>query len=358
MNNNYALYFPTIEFNNPRWLRSAALIWDRIYRIVPEGYNPNESRIIKELTLDGTIGEYIRPEKYSDKFCDMFIEKCASGFFGAASVEHYTKMNSQYIKLHKSKADVKLRNMILAKDMRNSQWLNVPEHIASLYMLYLANYIADECNISLITDKVEAWCGANYFSHDGNLWDAPVNSNEEIVALMIQDFIPSNIMDASSNELLKFREKRSDERHRFVSLINELAKSISQCKDETIVYDLINDSKKEINESIREYKKSMIDLKVKTWTGVKSLMIPVAMPVATAFFQMPDSLKGILQAVGIAVGVVAGFYDERTQKERLKKNFQYSYLLEIKDYFERIGPCYAREYDSYLNYVLNNFIHD
>ena len=38
---NYALYYPTIEFQNYSWLWSASLLWDRIYRIVPESYEYN-----------------------------------------------------------------------------------------------------------------------------------------------------------------------------------------------------------------------------------------------------------------------------------------------------------------------------
>src|SRR6266576_3973995 len=37
---NYALYYPTIEFQDYAWLWSASLLWDRIYRIVPKGYEP------------------------------------------------------------------------------------------------------------------------------------------------------------------------------------------------------------------------------------------------------------------------------------------------------------------------------
>ena len=31
-----ALYYPTIDIHNERWLKSAALFWDRIETIVPE----------------------------------------------------------------------------------------------------------------------------------------------------------------------------------------------------------------------------------------------------------------------------------------------------------------------------------
>ena len=35
------LYYPTIEFNaaDYEWLWRAALLWDKVYRIVPDGYS-------------------------------------------------------------------------------------------------------------------------------------------------------------------------------------------------------------------------------------------------------------------------------------------------------------------------------
>ncbi len=52
---NYTLYYPTIEFRNSRWLWSAALLWDRIYRIVPEGYEPQDPRNIQVIVSTPTV---------------------------------------------------------------------------------------------------------------------------------------------------------------------------------------------------------------------------------------------------------------------------------------------------------------
>ena len=45
---NSILYYPTIEFRHEdyQWLWNAALFADKIYRIVPPGYELNESRNI------------------------------------------------------------------------------------------------------------------------------------------------------------------------------------------------------------------------------------------------------------------------------------------------------------------------
>ena len=42
------LYYPHIEFKNEAWVKSSLLLWDHVYRIVPENYIPNDSDEIKK----------------------------------------------------------------------------------------------------------------------------------------------------------------------------------------------------------------------------------------------------------------------------------------------------------------------
>ena len=49
------LYYPTIEFQDETWVKSALTIWDKIYRIVPYGYSPSDSREINIAKHEGLI---------------------------------------------------------------------------------------------------------------------------------------------------------------------------------------------------------------------------------------------------------------------------------------------------------------
>ncbi|MDZ4153545.1 hypothetical protein, partial [Methylicorpusculum sp.] len=42
-----ALHYPSIEFNDVDALKRALLVWDRVYRIVPAGYQPNDQTEIQ-----------------------------------------------------------------------------------------------------------------------------------------------------------------------------------------------------------------------------------------------------------------------------------------------------------------------
>ncbi|BBH22600.1 hypothetical protein Back11_39450 [Paenibacillus baekrokdamisoli] len=143
-----------------------------------------------------------------------------------------------------------MRELILAKDAKNKDWLNVPHEIGSIYMLFLANYIAKRNDISLSTDYAEAWCGSNFFQHDGNISDYEGESQTQLACITINNFIPINIIDLQPSDILNFRENRKDERRRFFNNIKELSSKISTCEDEKKIRDIIEDYMQEIEESL------------------------------------------------------------------------------------------------------------
>ena len=51
------LYYPHIEFHNVAWVKSSLLLWNHVYRIVPEGYVPNDSDDIKALVDEDLVRE-------------------------------------------------------------------------------------------------------------------------------------------------------------------------------------------------------------------------------------------------------------------------------------------------------------
>ncbi|PIU47073.1 MAG: hypothetical protein COS94_08460, partial [Candidatus Hydrogenedentes bacterium CG07_land_8_20_14_0_80_42_17] len=99
-----ALYYPSIEFTDPRWLWASALVWDRIYRIVPKDYTPDDSDNVKRLAETGEIGIAINPEEYAKPVADEFIKKLPSGKWEAAALER--NMDDDYARLHRGKVDV------------------------------------------------------------------------------------------------------------------------------------------------------------------------------------------------------------------------------------------------------------
>ncbi len=279
---DYALYYPTIEFRNYEWLWNASLLWDRVYRIVPTGYEPEDCENVRILAQGGEIGIPIRPETYAPVVAKDFASKLAQRRWDAAAV--VGEIPAEYARLHKGKVDVALREMIIAegKGARHEHWLYVPTEFAALYMTYLANHIASENRLQLLSDSAAAWTGSTYFRFDGDVQDYPHEDYvQQLAVLVFRDFLPEDVTSIPPKSILRFREKHKDERRRFLAAIRKSASDLSGCTDAGVVRDRIQDVRKEIETSLKDYRKSVETLNITGWTGIKSLSFPVITKVAS-----------------------------------------------------------------------------
>ena len=357
---NYALYYPTIEFQNYSWLWSASLLWDRIYRIVPESYEPDDPENVQILTETGEIGIPIHPDAYTKDIAEEFLSKIESGEWQAAALEF--DIPEAYARLHQDKVDVELRNMIIGKGQAAAHdgWLYVPTEFEALYMTYLSEKISRKNNLQLLSDSAAAWTGSTFFKYDGEIEDYPLDERtQQLATLVIRDFIPQNILEIRPHELIKFREKYRDERQRFLSAIRNAAKVISDCDNETVYKDRLEDLKKDIESALSDYRGSMQALNVAGWTGIKSLSFPVVTKVATAIAgkELDVSTLLIVSALGIGLGLVSGFSDWKQKRRKLDKDSDYSYLMHLKRNWTGCA-MYNHDYNYFLCREMEEFIND
>ncbi|MDR6944705.1 hypothetical protein J2W55_004565 [Mucilaginibacter pocheonensis] len=54
------LYYPSIEFASYEWVKSSLLLWDYVYRIVPENYETHDSPAVRRLCLRITYASSLR----------------------------------------------------------------------------------------------------------------------------------------------------------------------------------------------------------------------------------------------------------------------------------------------------------
>lgn len=144
---NSILYYPTIEFRHEdyQWLWNAALFADKIYRIVPPGYELNEPRNIRELCSTGEIGIPLSPVPYSKEASEEFSKFMDENHRKAAALSLIEDDETEYIRIHSSKMDVKLLQDIFFKLKHideDENWLYASSHTVNFYMTFLANHIA------------------------------------------------------------------------------------------------------------------------------------------------------------------------------------------------------------------------
>ena len=76
MKPNSILYYPHIEFQNEAWVKSCLLLWDHVYRIVPDAYIPNDSDEIKELVDEDLVRSIKLDDKDREDTFDEFLKLC------------------------------------------------------------------------------------------------------------------------------------------------------------------------------------------------------------------------------------------------------------------------------------------
>lgn len=70
------LYYPHIEFQNEAWVKSSLLLWNHVYRIVPEGYSPNDSDEIKALVDADLVRDIKLDDKDREDTFEEFLKLC------------------------------------------------------------------------------------------------------------------------------------------------------------------------------------------------------------------------------------------------------------------------------------------
>lgn len=276
------LYYPTIEFqpDDYQWLWRAALLWDKVYRIVPDGYDLNEPRNIQEICSTGEIGIPLSPKRYSEQASDKFIENLKNKKWLAAALEfNYEDVEKyrEYSRLHKDKVDVSLRNLMLldGRIQEDDDWLYVSNEMSNHYMIYLATEIAKKNNLSLSTHNLDVWTASTFFLYDGDVQDGffpgedySEDSKAALAPVFINSIFPFNVLDIPPAKVLEFREKRKDERNQFNQAFDTFCNKLAQTDDPKIIRQVWNDERSKVEYALTEFKKRMDILKVMGWSDI------------------------------------------------------------------------------------------
>lgn len=357
------LYYPTIEFNvnDYEWLWRAALLWDKVYRIVPDGYALHEPPNIQEICSTGEIGIPLSPRRYSATASKKFIKKLDNRDWQAAALEFHIddiEKYKQYTRLHKDKVDVSLRNLMLLNPevLEDDDWMYVSKEMSNQYMIYLATEIAKKNNLSLNTHNPDVWTASTFFVHDGNVQEGffpgecyVESSKAALAPILVNNIFPCNILDITPKQIIEFRSKRKDERRQFHEAFDLFCDKLSQATDPKILRQIWEDERKEIEYALTEYKKSMDILKVIKWGGYITSLITVATDVLGYTDFNTNVIQGI-SSTGIGIGLLTG----TLEKKFTPKATPYSYLSEARSLVpERFG-----EYNYFLYRKMEEFIND
>ncbi|WP_221028902.1 DUF6236 family protein [Actomonas aquatica] len=334
---NSALYYPTIEFQDYRWLWTASLVWDKIYRIEPEDFRAAEPDNVRILCEEGDIGIPLRPGRYAQDVAGEFMDGVNSRKWDAAAFDA-SSLRDEYARLHHEKIDVQIRKMLIStgRAASHEQWLYVPDDFAALYMTYLATRMAEKNDLQAISDTNVAWTAHTYFSNEGiDTECVPDEYEQTLAALLIGNYVPENITDISPKQILAFRKRYPDERRNFMRAVKGAAAQLANCSDPTVIQDVVQTVQGDVGRATKDFQRSMEVLGAKTFTGFKTMSFPMATAALATFAPITFGQSVVIGATGFAIGALASFATRSLEADRLSKSHEYSYLVHANKAFPK-----------------------
>ena len=342
------LYYPHIEFQNVAWVKSSLLLWNHVYRIVPEGYAPNDSDDIKALIDEDLIRDIKLNDKDREDTFDEFLRLCDK-------IEKHMPAGlipSDQDRIHPDKIDNRLYpylDYIGDHFIDENNWLHLSKELVRGYMFKLSQVVARIRNLNRGTDDLDAWSINPYFCENANFGEFLQDPTAKgfFCSVTLEDIIPQNIGEISSRELISFVNNRKDERkqlrEKFDEMTNHLAKISNVQHAGQVNMDFIN----ELLEAKKQYRKSM-----DKWKDIRALSISTGIPVsltALGAFALNGNPFIIAKIAGsLAIGAICSYADFYRAKKNRDPSYS-SYLIGIDKLCRNVTRQSYTRLDEFIN---------
>lgn len=337
------LYYPHIEFQNEAWVKSCLLLWNHVYRIVPEDYTPEDSDEIKalvdaDLVRNITLNDEDRGETFGEflRFCDKLDNHLPAGL-----------VPSEEDRIHPDKIDKRLYpylDLIGEHFVDEYKWLHLSKELARGYMFKLSQVVARARHLNRGTDDMDAWSINPFFCENGNFGEflRDKDASGFFCSVTLEDVVPGNIGAVSARDIISFVNIRRDEKKQLREKIDDFTSNLPMISNAEHAIQVGNDFIEELLKSKEEYRKSMDD-----WKDIKALPISTGVPVSltalgtlAALGQNPFNVATI--AGSLAIGAICSYADYRKTKKRRDPSYS-SYLIGIdKLCKDVVGESYVR----------------
>jgi hypothetical protein len=339
------LYYPSIEIIDEGWLKSALLYWDCVYRIVPNGYQPNDNRAVQEAVDAGLIRNVVPEDEdrkvAAETFLQIIHELGPNGLPAGFEGDEYTSV-------HEDKIDRTLYPLLdkLAVAHKNS-WITLSKPLARGYMLQLATVIARNRNLGLGTDNSGTWAMSSYLLGDANFDDSSPYFN---ASLSWRDMIPTNVKDVPMSEILKFVGQNRERKKALQDQISDFSNELVKCRSESHVQDLITRYKESLPDTKRAYRSGMWFSATGVPGSVLTQGIPVFLTSIGTLLAVDSTHPAHTLSTSFLIGMVATFADALKAERTAKRENPDSYLIDASN----LGTSRIYRFDA----IMDEFIND
>jgi hypothetical protein len=350
------LYYPHIEFFSTEWLKRALTIWDRIYRIVPSSYTPNDTDEVREAADAGLVVDLRLTQEDLTEVSTDFTEFLDSLLGRPAGLCPSQETST----IHEEKVDARLRPLMrsLCQKVGADEWLRLPREIADGYMLFLAEAVARRRNLPRLTDDPDVFTVIQFYSCDGDISDYVYDRGapEFTSALTMKTLIPSGIDDVPMRTILEFRKQSAEGRAQFRSGLTTLLNDLTKIEDQQFAQERVDLFMQELRSA-----PEVRDRGLKAFGDhFSSMLLSVALPTAMAAFSVLaisapyDPFTGLNIGGSAAIGAIAALGGAGTAYRRGWTPSRASYFLDLESEFGVEHKLQLRDF----SYRMEEFIND
>lgn len=332
---NSILYYPSINIWDSAWLRNAILYWDEVCSIVPGDngidFSP-EIKYLKENNLYRSVpaSDLFLSTEY-EKFCNEIVNrlkggqnKNLSGNYNRYSVNvpnliHCKKIPSKLFGFMEKEGYLKMN--------QSEDWIEMDVQISDIYMATLAKYLAkiDDQNMVIGTDKNKHLDMTYPYSRS-------VGDNLCFTAIF-EKAMPMPNLDVPYEEIVNFKDRRSQELLQFRQEIRNFEEKLSKCTTIVEIKRIILEFQTQWEISLSEMEKLLKEHNIGFHLGSMKALIDSGSALAIMQFikqeygSVPTWLIGVCCGMAGVVGVGTNFIKNRnTLREDMKHNgFAYLY---------------------------------
>ena len=345
------LYYPHIEIQNERWLKTALLLWDHVYRIVPNSYTPKDSDEIKNASDNGLVRPVALERDDMRGITQEFQELLDGIEYKPAGLEY-----DEFAYLHPEKIDSTLYPALekYAIDESEEGFLALPKEVVRGYMFFLSNEVARRRQLSRCTDDQYSFAVSTYFSESGN-FDDYLYDREALgfySSLIFDDILPFDVDSIPMNKIVASSNQSKDERRAFKIELQRFSEQLHKCESIDHGKEILNDFKDDLEKAKANLKASQGFLNKDDVGSFISMGVPTSAGVYSALLGAGGDPFGLYSiSASVLIGAIAAYADYRKTLSAQQNPCGAAYLISLEKQFVGTNryPAFDRHLEEFIN---------
>jgi len=356
MSSNSVLYYPSIEFTSPAWVKSSLLIWDHVYRIVPKHYHPNDPDEIKAL-VDADFVRNITLERNDiDATADEFVTFCENVETLPAGLIGSDEDNEQGLHaVHRDKIDDRIYGKLagMAGVYMSDDWLKMTPELARGYMFYLAKRVAQRRGFVRGTDDLDVWSVAPFYTEEANFNEfvAADNNDGFYTSMYMDDLLPADIGNTSALDIIHFARNRKDEKRQLRDLLDTVNSRILNIDSPEQIRVEVDDFITELIKQKNALKESMdFRNKMNTRFSLFAVGAPMSLTALGALGLAGNPFQAVPLASSVCLGAIAGYANFQQTQYTTRDSSHLSYLIAMDQHLHpQLPEQMMRSFEEFMN---------